>query len=298
MKNRNLLNALTLTFVAGTANATTIAHWTFDSEADFNSGVLTDVTGNGNNMTLESFGNMTDANLAAYSSDTYFSTGGAIDFNGTRNGELNGTSVKTGQYFKTVDSAPVNSMNFDQGYTVEVIFKPVNPFEASENRWMGALSRTGKTSGDPSMAFAISSLGEVQWQTTDADQAVEEAVWSPVLFTPSVTRSSDDYYHVAAVNYQDDNGDWHVDMYINGYLGFRNIVNADHNGIAAYSNSNMLIGVNLWDDTLSSPFNGLIDDIRISDVALDPTQFTYVPEPTSLALLGLGGLLVARRRRG
>lgn len=44
------------------------------------------------------------------------------------------------------------------------------------------------------------------------------------------------------------------------------------------------------------------DDITFSGVGntFDPgaPSLTFVPEPTSLALLGLGGLLVARRRRG
>ena len=39
-----------------------------------------------------------------------------------------------------------------------------------------------------------------------------------------------------------------------------------------------------------------IDEIRIGDSFTDVT--TAVPEPSSLALLGLGGLLIARRRRG
>lgn len=38
-----------------------------------------------------------------------------------------------------------------------------------------------------------------------------------------------------------------------------------------------------------------IDDIRVADTLAESVG---VPEPTSLALLGLGGLLVARRRRG
>lgn len=43
---------------------------------------------------------------------------------------------------------------------------------------------------------------------------------------------------------------------------------------------------------------GFIDEVRISDEALAPNQLlANVPEPGSIALLTLGGLLVARRRR-
>ena len=48
-------------------------------------------------------------------------------------------------------------------------------------------------------------------------------------------------------------------------------------------------------------FLGVIDDVRVYDEALDQTAIAglaAIPEPSSLALLGLGGLLVARRRRG
>jgi hypothetical protein len=44
--------------------------------------------------------------------------------------------------------------------------------------------------------------------------------------------------------------------------------------------------------------DGNLDNIRFSDVALTPAQFIQVPEPSALALLGLGGLaLFARPRR-
>jgi hypothetical protein len=43
-------------------------------------------------------------------------------------------------------------------------------------------------------------------------------------------------------------------------------------------------------------FNGLIDEVRISNVALDPSQFlNAVPEPSGLLLLAAGGLTLAAR---
>ena len=44
-------------------------------------------------------------------------------------------------------------------------------------------------------------------------------------------------------------------------------------------------------------FDGLIDEVRISDTALSPSEFLSVPEPTFMGLFGLLGLSLARRRR-
>jgi len=47
------------------------------------------------------------------------------------------------------------------------------------------------------------------------------------------------------------------------------------------------------------PAQGLLDEIRISDVALSPSQFLDVPEPHSIMLLGAGiaALWMRGRRR-
>jgi hypothetical protein len=50
----------------------------------------------------------------------------------------------------------------------------------------------------------------------------------------------------------------------------------------------------------TEPFNGLIDEVRISDIARVSTDFIFaVPEPSTLALCGLGfaGLIVSLRRK-
>ncbi|MCC7350050.1 MAG: LamG domain-containing protein [Phycisphaerales bacterium] len=60
----------------------------------------------------------------------------------------------------------------------------------------------------------------------------------------------------------------------------------------ATSTANYNIGAN-------NPFSGLIDELRIYDSPLMTTQMlqAVVPEPASLGLLGLGGLLLVRRRK-
>ena len=58
------------------------------------------------------------------------------------------------------------------------------------------------------------------------------------------------------------------------------------------------VGRGLWAGGHGDRAYGFIDEVRISDEALAPNQLlANVPEPGSIALLTLGGLLVARRRR-
>lgn len=299
MFTRTTLSATVLTVLAGTASANTVAHWTFNSEADFNAGVLRDVTGNGNDMYIQSANNPGAAYQAQFSYDTFttpYTNNGAIRFNGSRNGP----SGATGQFYQTRAGAPINGMTFENGYTVEIMFKAPTPYSPTDHQWMGMLSRTEKPSGDSPATFAISNLGEVQWQTQEVDAGGggrEQAVWSPVLFPPN-DATGNSYFHAAAVNYQDTSGDWHVDLYINGFLGSRNIVNSDHNGLAAYPDGLWNIGANMWAGNVGNYFNGWIDDVRISDTALSPSEFTnLIPEPGSIALLTLGGLLLTYRSR-
>ena len=63
---------------------------------------------------------------------------------------------------------------------------------------------------------------------------------------------------------------------------------------------NLIVGGDYFKDGgINKPYQGTIDFVRISDVALDPLDFQLVdviPEPASLTLVGLGGLTLLRRR--
>ncbi|MCJ7516139.1 MAG: PEP-CTERM sorting domain-containing protein [Dehalococcoidia bacterium] len=57
------------------------------------------------------------------------------------------------------------------------------------------------------------------------------------------------------------------------------------------------VGRGLWNGGHTDRFFGNIDEVRISDAALNPSQFLCVPEPATMVLLGLGSLALIRRRK-
>ena len=47
----------------------------------------------------------------------------------------------------------------------------------------------------------------------------------------------------------------------------------------------------------ASNFVGLIDEVRISDVARAADEFIFIPEPGTMLLIGAGTVILLRRRR-
>ena len=66
-------------------------------------------------------------------------------------------------------------------------------------------------------------------------------------------------------------------------------------GTAEADNAGNAIGIRIKSEIVNLPSGPGQVELRIDNIALDGV---LIPEPGSLALLGLGGLLVARRRRG
>jgi hypothetical protein len=56
------------------------------------------------------------------------------------------------------------------------------------------------------------------------------------------------------------------------------------------------VGRGMWDAKHGDRWYGNIDEVRISDTALNPSEF-LTPEPATMVLLGLGSLALIRRRK-
>jgi hypothetical protein len=116
--------------------------------------------------------------------------------------------------------------------------------------------------------------------TESADNTISENAWQHVAYSVSSTSGTT--------------------IYLNGVAVGTNPTRTEHDPTANFN-----IGASLPTGTPANLFDGLIDDVALFDGVLSTSELATVrdqgaaaiPEPGSLALLGLGGLLVASRRR-
>ena len=99
---------------------------------------------------------------------------------------------------------------------------------------------------------------------------------------------AEQWYHVA-VTFEAD----HQKIYLDGV---EKINDTDTDIASSIPNNNLplLLGYSLAENTY---FNGLIDDVRIYDNALSQPEIqAIIPEPATLLLLSLGGMMLRRKR--
>ncbi|MDQ7910725.1 LamG-like jellyroll fold domain-containing protein [Phytohabitans sp. ZYX-F-186] len=257
---------------AAVVSRTTVAYWRFDRSglngavsagAPVPAGaVARDLTGNGNDLTLQRL--HTSAPEVVTWSDEHHPgqpAHASLRFDG-------GKSPDRGAILRAGPDAPINSMKFLTGYTIEVFVKLPDPFEG-DHAWMGILNwegrngDAGKTTGwsplEPTCSLNISPERFLQFVVYPQEQDADPTSWSHALPVGRWT-------HLAVVN-----DSRRTTVYVDGSKIARNPTQPS-TGICTMGRP-FVVGANSFDLGYGQGFYGWIGDIRVSSKALRPAQF-------------------------
>ena len=247
------------------------ADWKF-GEAGVKSGsiaggdlVIADQSGNGNDLKMQTYGAGDWEDYLSFSPDS-MTGGGSMAFDGDSAG-------KTGADFITVDGAAINSEEFRDGYTLEFIYYFPEDWTAAD-QWMSLMGRQGSGGGNPeaeqgTMYASISNCKEIQFITGNAGGShyMSSAAWSVTMDEGGV------WYHIAIVS------DGHeIATYVNGCEAFRDYVSDEMTGMYADPEDGRFRVGSSWWDGLDKFLQGGLQEIRISEQALEKEDW-LVPNP-------------------
>lgn len=239
----------------------TVAYWRFDGHDDGTavSGTVRDQSGRGNDLTLLTV----NGGALNWSSDHHPDQPGhgSLEFQGYK-------SPLKGAYLRTVDGAPLNTLTFEHGYTIEAFYRLPADWDPSHHAWSGVVSRTGtggaagKTGDDPDEPLATLSLSndrEPQWAMRPLNQEGIATNWGQE--TPLET-----WWHLAVVNEGE-----HTTLYVEGCPVVRN-PKAAATGIASVGLP-WLLGGYEYAGKIDQILHGRLGDVRIVARALPVTSF-------------------------
>lgn len=250
----------------------TVAYWRFDAAGLATPGqdgtpvaagaVARDLTGNGNDLTAERLHDG-PAEVLTWSADHHDAqpAHASLRFDG-------GQSPDRGAVLRTGADAPINSMTFETGYTIETFLKLPDPF-VGEHAWMGILSwegrsgDAGKHSGwspdEPTCSLNLSGERFLQFVVYPVPVDADPTSWSHAVPTGR-------WMHVAVVN-----DGHHTVVYVDGSKIARNAA-AESTGISTLGKP-FVIGGTQFAERFGQGFYGWIGDTRIVSRALRPDQF-------------------------
>ena len=276
-------------FVPDSFSANTVADWKFDSDY-FKSGtlegndlVIGDATGNGNDLILNTERVPDGSNAASFmsfSADSIFGDGETESLQMTPQG-TDGSGKKVGAFFETVAEAPMNTDEFREGYTLEVILKVPQQVSAWSSVFgqKGTGKLAGMQGGEPEAngGLNISSSRELQWNpwTTNNDQIHD----NPTTWSDADGIQPDKWHHVVIKN------DGHSTvMIVDGIQVQRCNTFQDQVGIKTLNVNGQpgwVVGTAYWSgsDVFSEAacgdaiFKGSIQEIRMSRGVIDPSEY-------------------------
>ena len=170
-----------------------------------------------------------------------------------------------------VDLSNPNALDLGLEFTIEMFFRPDQPIITSS-------------------MFGLSPFSSLYWALSETDGNLFFAGWfQDELVNDSASMVTiDEWQHFALVVESTD-----YSIYIDGQVQDAATIPAGGEGPYYFPGD--------WEGgrSVGDGFSGWIDEFRISDEALSPSQFlnASIPEPATLGLLALGGLVVWFRRK-
>ncbi|WP_129667651.1 LamG-like jellyroll fold domain-containing protein [Phytoactinopolyspora endophytica] len=256
--------------------ADTVAYWRFDAAglrraprdgaAVADGLVARDLTRNGNDLVVRRLHDSGEGVLT-HSSDHHRDSPAhaSLRFDG-------GKGPDRGAILEAVADAPVNSETFLDGYTIEAFVKLPEPFEG-DHAWMGILSWQGRA-GDAGKTAGYSRDESVCSLNVSPERFLQFVLYphvqdaSPTSWSHTIPTGR--WFHVAVVN----DGERGV-VWVDGSPIARNPAQPAH-GIATLGKP-FTLGATGSDDgsgqRFGQGFYGWIGDVRISNAALDPSDF-------------------------
>lgn len=188
-----------------------LAHWKLQNESgcftgsvDDDSIGFKDLTGNGNDLVVKTAGNGAGLDVFSWDNDVdpaVVRFASALKMNNTKAlaatvdpYNANQTSYTggytSGKYLETVKGAPLNAYEFENGYSIEVIFKLSAELDNDYNRYAGIFSRQGVLDkfNEPPFSIAIS-----EWDNDPATGTLGgNKTWLQVLMNdPDISVNSE-----------------------------------------------------------------------------------------------------------
>lgn len=295
--------------------AATVAYWRFEdgvagtdvthiagADNTFSADVL-DVSGNGNHLSTWNTGGCCGYGYRADVASSVVPGTGAANTLSVKN-----TGGGPGMFTKAAVSNP-SGVNIDtmtpSAFTVEASWK----FENGGHRTVvGRDARNVSSSNGALAALYLQAQPDnsIKFEFTDVAGNTHAAISAPGLavgynFPTDPDGLLAEWYHLAGVS--DGNT---VKLYVNGALVASSpIVSADPRLAVGtddggdWDAGSWSVGRGLYNGGHGDRAYGFIDEVRISDHALSPSEFLGVPEPGSAALLLLGSVFgLTRIRRG